>query len=412
MFSIVLTPVVFLSPPSTARPGAQAGIRLPEHDPARASTHALHADSPNPYATLNVVHDSRPLDAFIGYPVEQQCVIPGERSRVFREIGNTGYAIKVYDDTHTAARPERGLARANHEVACFNALYGPGGAEVFVTCDARLCVRMRLLAGMPVRGMLPSALGSKAQVNESLYALRRQLIESGVIHHGLHAENLLYHEGAFLPIGFREAYVTPVKSHSLFAVNDCQLDYTRHQLFALIDSRSPEIAETTATRADLLGEDVAQALHPRCGYVSPDPRDASQVYKLLFRFHLPDFWAGAPEGPAKLGRAIREKRMFEAYYGEGSARLVRTRDGDIFLHMQRMTGKPLTAGTVDADKLYDLLFAMNERLLARGILHAGCFANSGVLFDAATDRLNPLSFGDAWPSPDVPEARADARHSG
>jgi hypothetical protein len=203
-----------------------------------------------------------------------------------------------------------------------------------------------------------------------------------------------------------------MKSHSLFAVNECQLEYTRHQLFALIDSRSPEIAETTATRADLLGEDFAQALRPRCGYVTPDPRDGARVYKLLFRFHLPDFWSGASEGPAKLGRAIREKRMFEAYYGEGSARLVRTSDGDILLHMRRMAGKPLTAETVDADRLYDLLFAMNERLLARGILHAGHFANSGVLFDAATDRLNPLSFGDAWPSPDVPESRADARHSG
>ncbi|AJP57835.1 hypothetical protein UC34_14295 [Pandoraea vervacti] len=352
-------------------------------------------------AAAGVPLDSRSLDDIIGAQAERHFVGGGDAGAVFADRDDPAYVVKVSRDVLHSADMSGAFERTRQEVRNFNRLYGPCGAESFVTKDNYLCIRMRKVPGKPLYRIWPSEYGQcKLDVLLALDELQGKMIDAGVAHRDLHSENLYFDASTTtfwavdmgVAATFDACAMAPdARTPGPAAADASSFDAMRRRLGAIIDSHAPDVIETKATLADLVGYEAACELGERCGTVAPDPHDASRVYKWLFSFRASEFEAGVPTGPRKLALAVNEKRMFERYYGAGAATLLRTCQGRFVLHMRRVAGTPVGALEHLPQDYANASLAMFDNLMTRGILHAGLTAEH-VHYEPDTGTLFPLSF--------------------
>ncbi|WP_150622599.1 hypothetical protein [Pandoraea captiosa] len=354
--------------------------------------------------------DPRSLDDIVGAKAGRHFVGGGDSGAVYVDRDDPDYVVKVSRDVLHPADMNGAFERTLQEVRNFNRLYGPCGAECFVTKDNYLCIRMRKVPGKPMYQVWPSEYGPcKLDVLLALDDLQGNMIDAGVAHRDLHSENLYFDAATTtfwavdmgMAATFDASAMAPeARTPGPVAADASSFDAMRRRLGAIIDSHAPDVIETKATLADLIGYDAACEMGERCGVVAPDPQDASRVYKWLFSFRVSEFVAGVATGPRKLARAVNEKRMFERYYGVGTATLLRTCQGQFLLHMRRVPGMPVGTLAHLPEGYATASLAMFDNLMTRGMLHPGLTADH-MHYAPDTGTLFPLSFASSCLSVDA-----------
>lgn len=290
------------------------------------------------------MHESRTLDDILG-PTSERCSHgEGDAGGVFDDPQNPGFVIKVsHAKTNDVGAEWSAVQRSAEKWVRF---YGHGSAEPFITADNRVCVRLNKVPGGPMRTIWPSEYGtSKHDIMLSLGLLQGRLIDVGLRHEDISTSNLHFdpETNCFWPTDFDTASTFAPSAMTPEAVSPGPLEYDhtmfsslRKRVSALMDSHAPEVVETYAMLSQLIGQDAVANHAWQRGQIIPDPEDDGRVYKPLFKFEFDDFVPGVEAGPKELSWAVNEKRMFEHSYGQGSADLIRTRDGYYLLHMKRV----------------------------------------------------------------------------
>ncbi|MFK0376400.1 hypothetical protein [Pandoraea sp. NPDC090278] len=297
------------------------------------------------------VRESRTLADILGPTSERGSHGEGDAGAVFDDPQTPGFVIKVSHAGATDVDAE--LAAVQWSAEKWTRFYGHGSAEPFVTADHRVCVRLKKIPGQPMHKIWPSEYGtSKHDIMLSIDLLQGRLIDVGLRHEDISTSNVHFdlETKCFWPTDFDTAStftsseMTPeAASPGPLASDHKMFSSLRKRVAALMDSHAPEVVETYAVLSELIGPDAVVSHDLQCGQIFPDPKDDTRVYKPLFKFEFDDFAPGVETGPKELSRAVNEKRMFERYYGEGSADLIRTRNGYYLLHMKRVPGVTLDA---------------------------------------------------------------------
>lgn len=349
--------------------------------------------------TPDGVRESRTLDDILGPTSERGSRGEGDAGAVFDDPQNPGFVIKVsHAETVDVGAEWAAVQRSAEKWMRF---YGHGSAEPFVTADNRVCVRLNKVPGSPMRSIWPSEYGmSKHDIMLSLDLLQGRLIDVGLRHEDISTSNLHFdpETNCFWPTDFDTAStftssaMTPeAASPGPLASDHTMFSSLRKRVSALMDSHAPEVVETYAVLSELIGPGTAVSHAWRCGQIFTDPEDDGRVYKPLFKFEFDDFAPGVERGPKELSRAVNEKRMFEHYYGKGSADLIRTRNGYYLLSMKRVPGVTFDASAPAPQGYRAAYREMRYKMLAAGIEHPG-LQPEHLCFDASTKTLHPVSF--------------------
>ncbi|WP_150662995.1 hypothetical protein [Pandoraea commovens] len=345
------------------------------------------------------VRESRTLDDILGPASERRSHGEGDAGAVFDDPQNPGFVIKVSHAETADVGAE--LAAVQWSAEKWERFYGHGSAEPFVTADNRVCVRLNKVPGSPMRTIWPSEYGtSKHDIMLSLDLLQGRLIDVGLRHADISTSNVHFdpETNCFWPTDFdtastftSSAMAPDAASPGPLASDHATFSSLRKRVAALMDSHAPEVVERYAVLSELIGPDANVNHEWRCGQIFSDPEDDRRVYKPLFAFEFGNFAPGVETGPKELARAVNEKRMFEHYYGKGSADLIRTRNGYYLLHMKRVPGVTFEASAPAPEGYQAAYREMRYKLLAAGIEHPG-LRPEHLCFDAATKTLYPVSF--------------------
>ncbi|VVE62638.1 hypothetical protein PAN31117_00937 [Pandoraea anapnoica] len=345
------------------------------------------------------VRESRTLDDILGPTSERGSHGEGDAGAVFDDPQNPGFVIKVSHAETNDVDAE--FAAVQWSAEKWMRFYGHCSAEPFVTADHRVCVRLNKVPGRPMRTIWPSEYGtSKHDIMLSIDLLQGRLVDVGLRHEDISTSNVHFdpETNCFWPTDFDTAStftssaMTPeAPSPGPLASDHTVFSSLRKRVSALMDSHAPEVVETYSVLSELVGQDAVVDHAWRCGQIFPDSEDDTRVYKPLFKFEFDDFAPGVETGPKELSRAVNEKRMFERYYGEGSADLIRTRNGYYLLRMKRVPGVTFEASALAPQGYQAAYRVMRKKMLAAGIEHPG-LRPEHLCFDAVTQTLHPVSF--------------------